>query len=149
VVQEGEEDHEGQQEEEAERNTAHLPSTERRRRLSGLPHETQRSLEVLVPEFHLGPLTPDCRQVIHVLQLHLRCLVKNDTRIGYITVSLIELGKSNPQGVRFTHSLRTDKKLVICSMFCCTCVLYCTFVGRKTSSDTKVCPKPRDKVFLF
>jgi hypothetical protein len=124
-----------------ERSIAHLPSTERRRRLSGLPHETQRSLEVLVPEFHLSPLTPDCRQVLHVLQLHLCCLVKDDTCVGHIAVSLIELGKSNPKRVRFAHSLQTESCISLIlrySMLCCTCVLYYAFVRKKVCHDKNV-----------
>lgn len=90
----------------------YLPSAERGRRLSRPPHETQSLLEVLVPEFHLSPLTPDRGQVIHVLQLNLSGLVEDDTGIGDVTMTLIELGKGDPQCVGFADSLQSGWKLV-------------------------------------
>ena len=41
------------------------------RGVGGAAQDVERSLEVLVPQLHLGPLTPHCRKVIHVLELHL------------------------------------------------------------------------------
>lgn len=78
--------------------------------LGGLPHETQCSLEVLVPEFHFSPLTPHCCQVIHVLQLHLSGLVKDHSSIGNIPMTLIELSKRHPKGVWLANSLQKKSK---------------------------------------
>lgn len=90
----------------------YLPSAERGRRLSRPPHETQSLLEVLVPEFHFSPLTPHSGQVIHVLQLNLSGLVKDDTGIDDVAMTLVELGKGDPQCVGFAYSLQSGQKLV-------------------------------------
>lgn len=39
--------------------------------VGGAAQDVKRALEILVPQFHLCPLAPHCRKVIHVLELHL------------------------------------------------------------------------------
>ena len=58
--------------------TAHPPLPQVGRGCCGSPQQVQGPLEVLVPQLHLCPLTPDGGQVINILEGHLQqhgCIV--------------------------------------------------------------------------
>lgn len=90
----------------------YLPSPERGWWLSCLPHQTERLFEILVSELHFSGLTPHSGEVIHVFQLHLSRLIEDDTRVGDVPVTLVELGERNPQAVWLSHSLQSMQKVM-------------------------------------
>ena len=50
----------------------HLAAVDLVRCVSGTSHELQSALEVLVPQLHFTPLAPHCREILHILECHLR-----------------------------------------------------------------------------
>ena len=84
----------------------HLSCAQSSWRLSCLSQQAQRALEVLVPEFHLCPLTPYYCQVIHVSQGNLCGLLKDHASIGNVAVTLVKLGKCHPQRMWLANCLQ-------------------------------------------
>lgn len=72
---------------------------------SGWAHEARLlwTVNLLMPDLHLSPFTPNRRQVINLAIRDMSSFFKNHTCIINLPVVFIKFGKCYPEGVEFTN----------------------------------------------
>lgn len=70
-------------------------------------------MDLLMSNFHFGPLTPNRSQVIDFGVRHLCGLLEDKPRVVHLVIFLVELSKINPQRVQLPH-----RQLGVYSLHC-------------------------------